>query len=70
MMTDLICEICKKEYKGRSDSRFCSMACKSKYHRNKRKQDVIYLAKKVQAQNKAGNSIAEKYLPDEKKKEE
>ena len=27
------CPICKKEVKGRTDKRFCSVKCKSNYHR-------------------------------------
>lgn len=30
------CKICKKEIKGRSDKIFCSLACKSYYHRKLR----------------------------------
>lgn len=32
----ILCKICKKEIKGRSDKLFCSSACKSYYHRRLR----------------------------------
>lgn len=31
------CKICKKELKGRSDKKFCSIECKNYYHTNLRR---------------------------------
>jgi len=31
------CKLCKKAFRGRSDKKFCSIACKSSYHHKLRK---------------------------------
>lgn len=65
-MKNRICRVCSEIYTGRSDSFFCKLACKSKWHRMKKARilhaDVVYLAEKVQSLSKSGNTIAERYL--------
>lgn len=68
-MKNRICRVCSEIYTGRSDSFFCKLACKSKWHRAKKaqkaqilRQDVVYLAEKVQSLSKLGNNVSERYL--------
>ncbi|MEE9349830.1 MAG: hypothetical protein V3U80_07265 [Flavobacteriaceae bacterium] len=39
------CKICRKSVKGRSDKKYCSVACKSKYHKKLRNYTTSKTAK-------------------------
>ncbi len=41
----IICPICKNNFVGRTDKKFCSVACKSYYHANLRKVTEIAVQK-------------------------
>jgi len=42
-----ICIVCKEEMYGREDKRFCSSACKNKYHKMMRQQNTAHIVLKI-----------------------
>jgi len=61
-----ICEECSKEYVAKSSkSRFDTVACRSRYHRNKQNSLILNQAKVIKAQDQIINTYS-RYDPLEK----
>lgn len=44
-MLKLICKQCEKEMRGRSDKKFCCIACKNEFHQSVRVTTQLYVRK-------------------------
>jgi YHS domain-containing protein len=65
------CILCKKELKGRSDKKFCSLACKNEYHVRLRRatSKQVREINKILARNRSillellGKNLTQKKIP-------